>query len=303
MFHSLLVPLDGSRFSEQSLPTAVALAAESGAALHLVHVHVPYLPDQLISNTQFQYEGVDLDEYDLKHRRSESAYLDSIAQGVADDLDGGLDTTVLDGPVPEAIHRFADECGTDLIVITSHGHSGVTRLWMGSVADALSRETNQPILVLRPTPGEDQVRTPTHFDHVLVGLDGSEWGESILEPVRDLGEMEARVTLVHIVPGSVVSGTSVLALGAHEIGEAMDRADEYLRSTARGLWSECETDVHVEQAPGPARGILRVAEELQVDLIALATHGYGGLKRALLGSVADKVLRGASVPVLLRKPT
>lgn len=75
MLKSLLVPLDGSEFSERALPLACRLARTTGAALHLAHVHEAHVPDHFLSNTQFHYEGLDLDEYDERHRREENEYL------------------------------------------------------------------------------------------------------------------------------------------------------------------------------------------------------------------------------------
>ena len=75
MLQSLLVPLDGSEFSERTLPLAHGLAKATGASLHLAHVHVSHTPDHFLSNTQFHFEGLDLAEYETRHREEEKAYL------------------------------------------------------------------------------------------------------------------------------------------------------------------------------------------------------------------------------------
>jgi nucleotide-binding universal stress UspA family protein len=106
----------------------------------------------------------------------------------------------------------------------------------------------------------------------------------------------------------VVSDGSIFAAGAlplrpDSLERIMDQADEYLGSVAQGLKGDLDhVSIHVERASNPAQGILEVAEDLGVDLLAMATHGRTGLRRALLGSVADKVLRAATRPVLLKKP-
>ena len=297
MFESLLVPLDQSEFSEHSLPTAIALAGESGAALHLVHVHVPYLPDHLLSSTPFQFEGIDLDEYDRKHKVAEEKYLEEVARRVSGPLPARPSATLLDGPVPEAIQRFADQSEADLIVITRHGQGGVSRLWRGSVTDALAREITKPILILHPLGQETRVSEPTHFDEVLVCLDGSDACGTILEPVRDLAQLGAHLTLLHVVP------VQPSPVPDPREGGAMDRMEGYLQSVARKLEDDCPSvRIQVRQAHGRATGILRVAQELEADLIALATEGHGRLHRFLLGSVADDVLRNSPLPVLLKRP-
>ena len=78
MFQSLLVPLDGSKFSERTLPLAHGLAKATGACLHLAHVHVTHAPDHFLSNTQFQYEGLDLEEYESQYREQEKNYLSQV---------------------------------------------------------------------------------------------------------------------------------------------------------------------------------------------------------------------------------
>jgi nucleotide-binding universal stress UspA family protein len=297
MFESLLVPLDQSEFSEHSLRTAIALASESGAPLHLVHVHEPHVPDHMLSNTQYQYEGLDLDEYDRKHRLQEEEYLDKVARRVSGPLRGLASTTVLDGPVPDAIQRFADKSHADLIVITRHGQGGVSRLWRRSVTDALAREITKPILILHPEGRENRVSEPTHFDHVLVCLDGSEACETILEPVRALGQLGAHLTLLHVVGAQphypMIEGREESANGWVE---------EYLQSVAQSLKDDCPSvRIQIRRASRPASGIGRAAQELRADLIALGTGGHGRLRRFLLGGVVDEVLRNSPLPVLLRR--
>ncbi len=289
MFESLLVPLDRSKFSEHSLPTAIALACESGATLHLVHVHVPKVPNQ--------YEGLDLNEYDRKHKIRDEEYLEGVARRLSGPLGELPSTSVLDGPVPEAIQRFADQSDADLIVITRHGQGGVSRLWNESVTDVLAREINKPILILHPVGREARVSEPTHFDSVLVCLDGSEACETILEPARGLGQLGAHLTLLHVV------GAQPYRLPEGQEEGKRDRIRGYLQSMARKLEDDCPSvRIQVRWACAPATAILRAAKELRTDLIALGTEGHGRLHRFQLGSVADEVLRNSPLPVLLRRP-
>jgi nucleotide-binding universal stress UspA family protein len=294
MFESLLVPLDRSEFSEHSLPTAISLAGESGAALHLVHVHVPHVPDHMLSNTQYKFQSIDLDEHDRMHKVQEEEYLEEVARRASGPLPERASATLLDGPVPEAIQRFADQSQADLIVITRHGQGSASRSWRGSVTDALAREITKPILILQPIARETGVSEPTHFENVLVCLDGSDACETILEPVRDLGQLGAQLTLLHVLSAQP-SPLPELNIEWMEV---------YLQSVAREIEEDCPSlRILVREAPNAATGILRVAEELQSDLIALATEGRGRLNRVLLGSVADEVFRKSPLPVLLKRPS
>jgi nucleotide-binding universal stress UspA family protein len=302
MFRSLLVPLDGSQFSEQSIPTATVIARESGAVLHILHVHAPLRYPNVIADPWFEGVQINLELHDDEDHETKERYLERLARSIPGGIEGGIDTTVLDGSVSDTILEFAEESHADLIVLASHGHTGVDRLWLGSVTDTLVRQTEQPLLVLRPVVSEERA-LPLRFENVLVCLDGSVESEVILEPVRKLKEMGPRVTLLHVISEGAMFGLEAFPLPPDRLEDVMDRADEYLQSVARGLEADLgPISLHVERAPDPARGIIRVSQDLDIDLVAMATHGYGGLRRALLGSVADKVLRAVPQPVLLNRP-
>jgi nucleotide-binding universal stress UspA family protein len=304
MLDSILVPLDGSGFSEHVLRLATNLSRATGASIHLAHVHVPHVPDQLISNTQFQYEGVDLEEYDKRDREDEVQYLEGVSSWIQDE--GGAEVTpvILDGEVTEAIEEYAREVHAEMVLMSTHGHMGAHRMWLGSVADALVRHTSLPILMVRPHNGGGSIPAVSPLEHVLLPLDGSERGETILNTFVHLGKaLGTHFTLLHIVCSHAVAGTRVLPLPAWHVEERAEMANNYLvglakRFRERGL----SVETHIAEHDSPAQAILQWAEDESVDLIALVTHGYGGMKRAILGSVADKVLRGAALPVLIKRP-
>ena len=302
MLQSLLVPLDGSEFSERTLPLAHGLAKATGASLHLAHVHVSHAPDHFLSNTQFHYEGLDLAEYEARHRDEEKAYL----ADVEGRLGGGapVDTALLEGRVAEQIAAYAADVGADMVLMTTHGHTGVSRMWLGSVADALIRETDLPILVIHPGEEGSVPKDVLSFRHILVPLDGSDLSASILEPATELARATgARITLVHVVSSTAVLGARIFPLMPDDITPAMEKAQAHLESVAADLRAlELDVSVHVQEHEAPARAICGLGKSLGADVIALATHGYGGLKRALLGSVADKVLRGSPLPLLVQRP-
>ncbi len=232
--------------------------------------------------------------------------MDRLAQRIENVRKEALDTRVLDGRPSDALREFVDEADVDLIVMASHGHTGVERLWLGSVTEALARRTTKPLLILRPTEGtngKDEPSSLLPIEHVLVALDGSDESEAILNSVRVLGKMGTKATLLHVLSEESVFGVEGFPPPPGSMEMLMDQADEYLESVARDLENDLgHVSIHVEIAPNAARGILDVGESLGVDLLAMATHGRTGLRRALLGSVADKVLRAATQPVLLKKP-
>ncbi|MGB1778485.1 MAG: universal stress protein [Longimicrobiales bacterium] len=304
MLRSILVPLDGTPFSERSLPLAAEVARASKAALHLARVHVPHEPDGLLSNTSFQWEGVDLSEYDRNDRRREEEYLYDVEVRVGTN---GLevDSALLEeGDVSEQLCAYAREVDADAIFLTSHARGGIRRVALGSVADCVLRSSHLPVVIVHPSPGERDVEAPRHVDHILVPLDWSRLAGTVFGPVIDLAKaMGARVTLTSIVT-PVVLGPKILPIAPEAPDEDELRATEYLEELADDLRAEgLDVDVLVVSANDPVRGIILAGEVCGADLIAMATHGFAGLSRLMAGSVTDRVLRESRVPMLVMRPT
>lgn len=272
MFRSVLVPLDGSSFSEQALPLAEMVGRVAGTRLHLVSV---------------DGDGAE-----------KEAYL----SGIAERLGGEgveVEHVVLGGKIVDAIEDHARQTGTDLIVMATHGRSGLERLRLGSVAEGLVTRGVAPMLLFHPGP-DGPSAIPESIDRVVVALDHSPFAQSILEPVERLGKAVgvSTYTLVHVAEskGAGKAGwTPLLAVQA--------RANERVAPIRERLGSEgAEVDIQVVMASEPSDGILGVAEQAGADLIAMTTHGMTGVRPTLVGSVAAQVLRKWHGPLLLRRP-
>jgi len=300
MLKSLLIPLDGSKFGESSLPLATTVARAAGATVHLAHVHIPYEPEHLLASSAFQYEGVSMEEYDALHLHQEEDYLAEMARPLR--ADGGVDAKVLTGPrVAESLVAHAAAVDADMVFISSHGRSGFSRAWLGSVADELIHTTTLPLVVTRSVAGQDAGSTQVR--NIFVPLDGSVLAESGLAPAMDLARAtKARITLAHIVSVSPLWPRTILPT-EDEVRPGLVGGVEYLKGVAGGLRDD-GFDVATRVAPGgtPAKAIIDLAMESDADFIAMATHGYGGVRRTFLGSVADKVLRSSPIPVLVTRP-
>jgi nucleotide-binding universal stress UspA family protein len=308
MYRSLLVPLDGSAFSEQALPIALSLARRAGAALEVAHVHTPFEYYRVPSAV-----APDLDE---KARKDKQYYLDGIVNRLGAEGKVTATSTLLVGHAADALHDHAVAQGIDLVVMTTHGRGPLSRFWLGSVADDLMRRLPMPVLLVRPQePVPDAGQEPV-FRHVLIPLDGSELAEQILEPAVALGTlMEAEYTLLRIVepllefdddvlrPRTRLFSSSLYAETAVMRERQHVEAQNYLLGVANRLRSQ-SLPIQVRVVPDlhPAAAILNEARDHGIDLIALATRGLGGLARLVLGSVADKVVRGATTPVLVYRP-
>jgi nucleotide-binding universal stress UspA family protein len=310
MYRSVLVPLDGSSFGEQALPLAASIARRAKAALQLVHVATPldvaYAEAMLVSDPDL--------EYTLEMQQRD--YLEQMAKRVESSAELPVSTVLLRGEVASSIRLHAVKEKVDLVVMTTHGRGALARFWLGSVTDEMVRHLPIPILLVRPQEGEPMWRHEPMLKHILLPLDGTPLAEQILEPAIALGSlMGADYTLLRAIkpvlpPGSPPGGESFSDRAAKLLTQSKI-THERLAREAHGCLEQVaqrlrarewrvQTRVLVEEQPG--RAILDALAPAEIDLLALATHGRRGLSRLVLGSVADKVIRGSAVPVLVQRP-
>jgi nucleotide-binding universal stress UspA family protein len=302
MLRTILVPLDGSRLAEEALPTAMATARRAGATLHLAMVHHPVMPsaDSAAMTSAFT-------ELDRLAHEGEKRYLAHTAERIRRDTDFVVHTALLEGAVAERLAAHAASLPADLVVMTTHGRGAVSRMWLGSVADELLRQLTMPLLLLRHlTPSATNGRSG--FRRILVPLDGSTRSEAILEPALALCPPQgAHYMLLRVVTPPPAIAEPDLAAHGGEPSNAIEgerlRAAAYLDRIADRLEARgCHVSTQVIVGDAPARAIIDQGHPGTVDCIALATRGASGMKRLLLGSVTDKVVRGADVPVLAWHP-
>lgn len=296
MYRQLMVPLDGSTFAETALPLALTISHKTGAGVHLVMVLEPV--------SSFAYEG-----WGAAAEEWSQAYLRDVAERVAGQAGGEITTALLNGHTVDLLQEEATARGADLVVMATHGRGALSRVWIGSVADGFVRRADRPVLLVRP---DEEAASPTEFHEalstLLVPLDGSEVSESALAHAVEFGELfDAAYHLTRVVSYPFDFGSPYLPatvqMNQQLVDEARRAGAEYLETQAdtlrrRGL--NVTTSVVVD--PQAAHAVLAEAEAVGTDAIAMATHGRSGIGRALLGSTADKVLRGTRSPVLLYRP-
>jgi nucleotide-binding universal stress UspA family protein len=296
---SILVPLDGSELAEQALPIAQAIAERARCKLKLVLVH-----DRIILKP-----GPDYTKLELAMQKANREYLKSVTARVRERLGRSVSSAVLQGlPVVETLARYTRELGADLVVMTTHGLGGLRRAWLGSVTDQLIRSAEVPVLVVRPGD-TGVVRTVWKPGEILVALDGSPLAEAALEPAIEMARLwDAELSLVQVVsPITPSSGPHLTFPSSYaEQVTALNResADDYIKDVAEQIR---ESGVRASGVAviggGVPETLIELAEPERVGLMVVATHGLGGVRRMVLGSVADKVVRGANVPVLVVRPT
>jgi nucleotide-binding universal stress UspA family protein len=274
MMKSILVPTDGSPLSERALPLALELAEAQQAELHLVQgvEYLPWLdvgPDGFVDAAVYQQV---MDALDAQAQQNLQALAEHAAsRGVP------VMTAIFHGSPGAGLLDYEAQTHPELVVMATHGRTGLARFARGSVADMVVREGIAPVLLVRPFGPQ-----PTTTQRAVVPLDGSALAERALPIVASLaGRPLQSVVLVRAVQDSderLVEATclSVIANRIHAMGLAV------------------ELDLPLRP---PGEAIVRAAAE--ADLVIMATHGRGGLDRLRHGSVAEQVLREGSTPVLL----
>lgn len=300
-FVRILVPLDGSALSEAALPLAERVARASRATIVLVRVHIP-----AIIGTD---AGFIPPHWEAEVRESERDYLSRAGNDLASRSGLAVETELLEGTPGEAIGRYAERAGANLIVASTSGRTGWNRAWIGSTADWLVRFAPVPVLLVRPEP--DAAVSDRAATHVLVTLDGSERSEKILPDALRLARVgHARMTLLRVVPpvarsfgaygtpGATASRDEQRTLDVmREAKDALERVADRLRKEEPSL--QVETEVIASESIAGA--ILERARDASADAVAMCSRGRGA-SRLLLGSVADKLLRGFDGVLLLLGP-
>lgn len=290
----ILVPLDGSELAEQALSVGASRAREAGATLHLVSVHEP-LPVMAMP-PDFPVAMQDLEE---RRREEMTQYLEAVAAAARASRSTEVTASVLAGGASAALCEYVETHPVDLVVMTTHGRTGLSRLWLGSVADRMLRRLAVPVLLLHPR----EAPQPTEFRHLLVALDG-ELEEPVLAAAMAVGRDTARYTLTRVVEPTIpiVSGLAMRPghLPPDWTAQQEIEARNYLARLADRLGEPgLEVSWQVLVGRGVADQVLELAEAIGADCIVVGTHGARGMERLLLGSVADKIVRGTKVPVLV----
>ncbi len=321
MFRHILVPLDGSTRAEQALPMAVRLAHASGGTITLLTV-VDIAHEALSYRMAEPFLPPNTIEQDLA---AAGGYLDQLAQ--RSDLAGiSLAKQVDLGNPAVMILSRAEEQPIDLIVMSSHGYTGVTRWFLGSVAEKVARHAPVPVLMLRE--GEP-LRTHVRFDgtssirsvRALVPLDTSARALDAILPAAELVTALSspgcgQLHLVHVlVMPEDVNETERDAL----LQEAKRNLDALGQSARDGLVTTMGSDLsltfswEVSTDEDIAEGIVRIAESGEEttdsakierrDLIAMATHGAAGISKWTVGSITERVLHTTGLPLLIVRPS
>jgi nucleotide-binding universal stress UspA family protein len=283
LFQTILVPLDGSELARRALPYAASLARRHGARLILLHAYAA------------QPRNTDADpELDMVKGLSTLAH-DLRQQGVQVQTWLSYDES---GP---AIVQTATDLKADLLVMSTHGRSGLSQLLFGSVTAYVVRHTSLPVVLVtekcRVTWPDDQPLS------ILVPLDGTPFAELALAPARALAAAQhATLVLLRTPVPTIARHESPHPQVNADQRQALDGVQQYLDAVSKPIMATGQRVVTCAETGTPAAAIARLVNDLQPALVVMATHGRGPLSRLLLETVASETLHLVTAPILLVRP-
>ncbi|MFB6132402.1 MAG: universal stress protein [Halanaeroarchaeum sp.] len=283
MFETIVVPTDGSENAERAIDHAAMLAAAYGATVHGVYVvNLTYAGD-FESGAD---GGVVLESLEREGEKAVDAVRSRCEAAGVD-----FETTQLEGRPATRITEYADAVDADLVVMGTHGRSGISRLLLGSVTESVVRNCEREVL----TVPADAPPVEAEYDNVLIATDGSEGSSS----ATDVG-LEVARTFNATVHGVYVVDEGVTQ--THLIDELLQQEGRNAIEGVENRAEEAGLEVTTAVLSGsPHDEIATYATEHDVDIIVVGSHGKGALERTLLGSVSERTIRSADRPVLVTR--
>ncbi len=294
MIDHILVPLDGSSLAECVLRHTVAIGRAMGSRVTLLRAIVRS-PEDVQSRA--------VDPLGWHMRKSEAdIYLDEIAAKLRD---AGLetDTVLVEGNAAERIIQRARQEDVDLIVMSSHGRSGLSEWNINSVVQKVILRAYVPTLIVRAYREVHEALTELAYDRLLVPLDGSKRAECVLPWVRSLAEFhESKVVLAHVVNQPEVARRAPLTEQETDLVSQLTalnkmKGERYLQELGSRLSLEAKTRLLVSE--NPAAALHKLVGEEEIDLVLIAAHGYSGETMWPYGSIALNFIAYGSEPLLI----
>jgi nucleotide-binding universal stress UspA family protein len=285
-FTKILCPIDFSAGSRQALRTAIRIANEQGAELVILHAWHMSLP---MEDGTYILPGNVLTEIGEDAQRGVDAAVREAKEQGAKQVAGKCVTGV---PWAE-ITRMLEKQAFDLCVVGTHGRTGLSRVFLGSVAEKIVRHAPCSVLVVRPD-GE-----PRPYTHVLCPIDFSNSAQGAADLAAELVSSDGALVLLHVIEVPLaVSGELALTAFAQDLDR---RSVEGLAHAAERQKGHTRAAIKTQSRVGAAGAEILAALEAErtVDLVVMGSHGRTGIARVLLGSVAEKVVRHAKCPVLV----
>jgi nucleotide-binding universal stress UspA family protein len=289
--NKILCPVDFSATTEAGLATATSVATEYGAELVLFHVlNFPFAQIEALP------PGFDVEAYYDTMATEADAQMATMVDADAADFMRATTRTVRGLPYAEIVRMCEDE-DIDLVVMPTHSRGGLSRLLMGSTAERVVRMVDCPVLTVHAADAA-AFKPKT----ILCATDFSDSSDAALRYACGVAQQYgATLTLLHVVtlweydPGNPSWRFPALP---EEFRQTMAEGPLAQLDDRSALCTGLEVETLLLRGVDAADEIVRVAGDIDADLVVVGTHGHTGLVHALLGSVADKVVRNFDGPVL-----
>jgi nucleotide-binding universal stress UspA family protein len=277
MYTKVVVPLDCSPLAEVALPYAEEIAGKMGSDIILLTVLPSEEAKEVQNHLAYSKKMVNTTKMQVKK------YTEDLPEGKVN-----ISTATRTGNPAEGILNYADKGYPCLIVMATHGRSGISRWAVGSVADKVVRATSkQPLLLVRAKGAHPEVRAKRILKKALVPLDGSSVSESVLPYIGEIARnLDMELTLLRVV---------------HKSENNFAEVEEYLGQWCQRLAEQGVTAGFEVRIGSPADQIISYADESAFDLIAMTTRGQTAINMFSLGSVAQKILLDSNSPLFLVK--
>ena len=301
MYTTIMVPTDCSGFDREAIRVALRLAERSQAKVHLVRASLSAAFFSMASAG----DGLALSAEALQQELdTELAELHALAAECRTLTTAPITTSLEQGPVADALAGYANRHDVDLIVMSTHARRGFARLSLGSVTDSLIRLTTIPVLVVKPPRSYLNPQLTSAFKRIVVPLDGSALAEQVLPGIARLSELEgSELTLLYVLKPHNYSQEQIQDPLLPWWEKDIATAQAYLLPMATKLRRRgftVSSDIVIGE--DVAEKIAEFARCEKADLIAIATHGRGGLSRFIYGSVADALTKSARTSLFVLRP-
>jgi nucleotide-binding universal stress UspA family protein len=307
MYKRLLVPLDGSELAEIALPYAEEIARHLGSEIILVNVRTPTENLDKPEHRAYLSKMVATTEQNIK---KSPALKPGEKVKVASAIVGS--PGLLTHPA-EQILDYAEKENINLIVMATHGRTGIRRWTLGSTANNVARAFKCPILLIR---ANTDVPKSVHLNKILVPLDGSKPSEAVLPYIENLAsKLKTRISLLYVVemlyhyypyaePAVYFGSTGVIKVpyNEEEMKPWKEVGEKYIKSVNDKLTVEGIKASYEVRVGSAGEEIIEAEAKMHPDVVAMSTHGHSGFGRFDHGSVTDKVLHAGSTPLLLVRP-
>jgi nucleotide-binding universal stress UspA family protein len=307
MYKRILVPLDTSKLAEIAIPYAEELAMKLGSEVILIHVRTPAdTPDKPEHRAYISKMAGEIEQHIKKSPSLPPGEKVKVASAIIGS------PTIITHPAEEIL-EYAEKENISLIVMGTHGRTGIRRWALGDTADKVAKSSKSPILLIRA--GSD-VPENVHLDTILVPLDGSKQSEAVLPYIESLAsKLKTKVSLLNVIENAYhiiptydgagyygAAGIMRVPYTEEEVKPLKEVAEKYVKSVSEKLETEGIKTSYEIRVGSADDEIIKAEDEIHPDMVVMSTHGHSGFGRWDHGSIADKVLHHGNTPLMLVRP-